>query len=89
MFIIKGLKCRNFPGPGAKALVNPMSEFIHNDQSNVHSQFQDFKNKHNKKYETQIEHAERLHTFRQNLRLASLNSQHSFIEPILNSFLFK
>jgi C1A family cysteine protease len=71
------MKCRDFPGPGAaKALVNPMAEFIHNDGSNVHSQFEEFKDKHGKKYETQIEHAERLHTFRQNLRyIDSMNRQ--------------
>ena len=46
-----------------------MGQFIHNDQLNVHTQFEEFKDKHGKEYETQIEHTERLHTFRQNLRL--------------------
>ena len=45
-----------------------MSEFIHNDQTNVHSKFEDFKKKHDKNYESKIEHAERLNVFRQNLR---------------------
>jgi len=63
------MKCRDFPGPGsAKTLSNPMSEFIHNDESNLHSKFNDFKNKHNKEYDGQIEQTERLHVFRQNLR---------------------
>ncbi len=45
-----------------------MREFFHDDQSNVHSKFNDFKNKHNKEYQTELEHKERLHIFRQNLR---------------------
>lgn len=71
------LKCRDFPGPGtARALANPMGQFIHNDQLNVHTQFEEFKDKHGKEYETQIEHTERLHTFRQNLRyIDSMNRQ--------------
>lgn len=70
------LKCRDFPGPGARTLSNPMRQFIHADESNVHSSFEEFKNKHNKQYETEIEHTERLHVFRQNLRyIDSMNRQ--------------
>jgi len=64
------LKCRDFPGPGAKNRIsaNPMREFIHKDDShNLHS-FQNFKNGHGKKYEANAEHQERMHIFRQNLR---------------------
>lgn len=69
------MKCRDFPGPGSgRVLTNPMREFIHNDESNIHSQFDEFKNKHNKEYNTRIERTERLHVFRQNLRyIESMN----------------
>ena len=62
------LKCRDFPGPGATALVNPMKEFIHGDDSFVQSSFDHFKDKHGKEYKDKVEHKERLHIFRQNLR---------------------
>ena len=63
------MKCGDFPGPGlSKVLANPMMEFINNDESHLHPQFDQFKKKHDKKYETQIEHKERLHLFRQNSR---------------------
>jgi len=45
-----------------------MMEFMHNDMSNAHSEFEDFKNKHNVDYQTELEHKERLHLFNQNLR---------------------
>lgn len=75
--ISTSMKCRDFPGPGAShVLVNPMREFIHNDDSFVDSSFDHFKNKHNKEYEHEIEHKERLHLFRQNLRyIESMNRQ--------------
>ena len=66
------LQCRNFPGPGAeerhRVLVNPMREFFHNDESHLHHEFNQFKDKHNKNYNTELEHTERKHVFRQNLR---------------------
>jgi hypothetical protein len=70
------LKCRLFPGPGAfnRVSINPMREFIHSDDSNTESQFEDFKNKHNKEYNTHVEHEERQHIFRTNLRyIESMN----------------
>ena len=67
------LKCRDFPGPGIQNRVsaNPMREFIHSDESHMHNQFDDFKNKHGKNYPTELEHKQRLHLFRQNLRYIS------------------
>lgn len=68
--ITTSLKCQDFPGPGiqTRVLVNPMREFFHGDESHVDQGFDDFKTKHDKKYDTQMEHQERLHIFRQNLR---------------------
>lgn len=45
-----------------------MREFIHMDESHIHNEFTDFKKAHGKDYDTQLEHKERLHIFRQNLR---------------------
>ena len=72
------LKCQGFPGPGARhrALVNPMKEFIHSDDTHVHHQFDEFKKDHGKEYDSNLEHKERLHLFRQNLRyINSFNRQ--------------
>jgi len=68
--ITTSMKCSDFPGPGARSRViaNPMREFIHSDESHVHDEFDQFKDKHGVKYPTQLEHQERLHIFRQNLR---------------------
>ena len=66
--ITTSLKCRDFPGPGANTLVNPMKEFIIGDDSHVHFSFDNFKNKHGKEYKNEVEHKERLHIFRQNYR---------------------
>jgi C1A family cysteine protease len=49
-------------------LANPMREFFHQDDSHVHAEFNDFKDKHDKEYATEMEHKERLHIFRHNLR---------------------
>jgi formyltetrahydrofolate synthetase len=48
--------------------MNPMMEYIHSDDSHHQNQFGQFKDKHGKTYDTQLEHNERLHIFRQNLR---------------------
>jgi len=67
--INSSLKCRDFPGPGnGRVLANPMREFFHNDESNLNSNFAHFKDKHNVDYDSELEHKERLHIFRQNLR---------------------
>ena len=60
---------RDFPGPGAQSqrvLVNPMREFFHNDQSHIHHEFEQFKDKNDIEYQTELEHQERKHIFRQN-----------------------
>ena len=46
-----------------------MREFFHQDESHVHNEFDNFKKNHNKKYDSELEHKERLHIFRNNLRL--------------------
>lgn len=70
--IPKSLNCGGFPGPGDAArhrvLANPMREFIHQDETHVHHEFNEFKDANGKKYDTHLEHQERLHAFRQNMR---------------------
>ncbi len=59
-----------------RVIANPMREFIHSDNSHVHAEFDAFKKTHKKKYPTELEHTERLHAFRQNLRyISSINRQ--------------
>jgi C1A family cysteine protease len=48
--------------------MNPISEFFHSDSSHVEDHFEDFKVKHNKKYENDLVHKQRLTAFRHNLR---------------------
>lgn len=72
------MQCRNFPGPGDQAqhriLMNPMREYIHSDDSHHHHEFGLFKHRHGKNYDTELEHASRLHIFRQNYRyIESIN----------------
>lgn len=64
------LKCGGFPGPGMKNIVsvNPMKEFIHNDDSHVHFHFDQFKKAHGKVYKNETEHNYRKNVFKQNLR---------------------
>ena len=68
--ITTNLRCRDFPGPGMqnRVLANPMREFFHNDESHTHHAFEQFKDKHSKEYQTELEHQERKHLFKQNLR---------------------
>lgn len=54
--------------------MNPMREYIHNDDSHHSSLFDTFKKSHDKNYDTQLEHHSRLHIFRHNLRyIESIN----------------
>ena len=62
--------CHGWPGPGIDHTytMNPMREFIDNDDSHVTNTFEDFKEKHSKEYESDQEHSKRLELYRQNLR---------------------
>ena len=62
--------CHGWPGPGIDHTytMNPMREFIDNDDSHVTNTFEDFKEKHNRDYASHQEHAKRLELYRQNLR---------------------
>lgn len=65
------LTCTSFPGPGLKHLYtfNPMKEFIYPTiTSHVESEFQNFKEKHDKSYSDDKEHNLRKEIFRQNVR---------------------
>ena len=61
--------CHGWPGPGLDHTytMNPMREFINNDDGHVHDTFEEFKNKHGRDYKSK-EHSRRLEHFRQNMR---------------------
>ncbi|XP_050671601.1 digestive cysteine proteinase 1 [Leptidea sinapis] len=72
------MKCTSFPGPGTKHYItfNPMKEFVHPVHDTLlDDEFSRFKSKHNKQYETELEHTERLNVFRQNLRYIHSNNR--------------
>ncbi|XP_067679038.1 digestive cysteine proteinase 1-like [Haliotis asinina] len=66
----KNMSCGGFPGPGVShhLNMNPMKEFIHNEDSHTDVMFDNFKRTHKKRYLSDKEHAQRTHLFRQNLR---------------------
>jgi len=69
-------KCVPYPdgaGLSANHLFNPMSEFVHHDESHLDEHFNAFKDTHDKKYEHEMEEEIRKNHFRQNLRF--INSQ--------------
>jgi hypothetical protein len=53
-----------------------MREFFHSDDSHTHHEFEDFKKKHGKEYEAELEHQERKNIFRQSLRFFALDSSY-------------
>lgn len=65
------LTCGPFPGPGSsehRVLANPMIEYIHNHDRHITEMFELFKTTHGKAYQHDMEHSQRLHNFRQNVR---------------------
>lgn len=61
--------CISFPGPGHFATFNPASEFVHPHYTqHIDSEFERFKGKHKKTYNSDIEHEQRKTVFRHNLR---------------------
>lgn len=70
MWILLGMECSGFPGPGVEEMVfnNPMIEFINNEDRHVHESFEDFKEKHDKHYSDNHEHESRKNIYRQNYR---------------------
>ncbi|XP_013395242.2 cathepsin L1-like [Lingula anatina] len=68
---IPGMACTGFPGPGAaegRAIMNPMAEYINNDDNHIHEMFEHFKTTHKKDYKTIHEHETRKMYFRKNVR---------------------
>lgn len=66
-----GLTCSGFPGPGVserRVLMNPMVEYLHGYDDHVVEMFAAHKQKHSPKYDSNMEHAQREHNFRQNVR---------------------
>jgi len=62
--------CGPFPGPGEgrKLLFNPMKAYIDNDRSLHDAHFNEFKSKHSKKYDTEVELEVRRKNFLDNNR---------------------
>lgn len=61
--------CISFPGPGHMTTFNPISEFVHpHITSHIDDEFERFKGKHSRYYESENEHEHRKNLFRQNLR---------------------
>ena len=72
--VFTGMQCTGFPGPGLehttpRVLFNPMSEYINrHGEEHLEKSFDQFKNQHGVKYETDLEHRQRLNIFRNNVR---------------------
>lgn len=84
-------KCQSFPGPGNKhfATMNPMMEFIHpRNEEHVDDEFERFKKKHSKDYETSHEHENRKNIFRQNLRFIHSNNRKGLTYSLGKNFIF-
>lgn len=65
------MTCGGFPGPGIKEhriMMNPMREYINNDQTHIDQMFGFYKNQHSKQYPSVEEHEQRKHIFRHNVR---------------------
>lgn len=68
---VSNLTCRSYPGPGhAKnvAIHDPIREFIHGVGHHIDSEFDRFKNKHEKNYNDASQHEVRKNAFRNNYR---------------------
>uniref|UniRef100_A0A8C5EXA4 Digestive cysteine proteinase 2-like n=1 Tax=Gouania willdenowi TaxID=441366 RepID=A0A8C5EXA4_GOUWI len=66
-----GMTCEGFPGPGVEhhMLVNPMKDFIHTTSvGHAEKMFHHFKEKFERQYSDEREHAKREHAFVHNLR---------------------
>ncbi|CAB4066180.1 Ervatamin-C,Digestive cysteine proteinase 1,Cathepsin L1,Zingipain-2 [Lepeophtheirus salmonis] len=68
--IYKQKKCGGFPGPGMRSvhIMNPIREFIHNEESHVIDSFLEFKKKHKRTYSNLSHEENRKNIFRQNMR---------------------
>jgi len=62
-------ECHGWPGPGMDHTytMNPMKEFIENYDTHVSNSFEEFKEKHQRNFQTE-EHERRLSLYRQNMR---------------------
>ena len=71
---------RSRDSDGASMSLNPMGEFamLHHKEDPVDRDFHDFRKKHKRDYKDKIEHQQRKHIFRHNLRWVNLIIQVSF-----------
>ncbi|XP_030644895.1 digestive cysteine proteinase 1 [Chanos chanos] len=66
-----GMSCGPFPGPGAehRLLANPIQDLLHTSPvGHAHRLFGHFKEKYERRYDSEREHEEREHTFVHNIR---------------------
>merc|ERR1719233_2463158 len=65
-----GKSCHGWPGPGSDHVytMNPMKEFVDNNEAHVRDTFEEFKVHHSKKYRDETDEESRLDVYRQNLR---------------------
>lgn len=64
-------ECDGFPGPGDmehRITMNPMREYVHNDDRHIDDMFETFKKTHNKKYINGKDHSQRKQFFKNNVR---------------------
>jgi len=83
--------CGPFPGPGdtkrrgRKLLFNPMKAYIENDRSAFDKHFNEFKQEHNKKYDTLLEVEERRKIFLDNTRfISAMNTRNPTFQLAVN-----
>ena len=86
---VDSLSCRSFPGPGVKDVSthNPIKEFTHGKEDHHEEEFEKFKNKFNKKYESKDEEEKRKTNFKHNHRhIQSANRANSKFKLAHNHF---
>jgi len=68
--VYTGMTCRGWPGPGHEHTyaMQPMKEFIDNEDHHVIASFEVFKDRHSKEYRNKVEEHHRIQLFRQNMR---------------------
>lgn len=84
-------QCGDFPGPGdgqtgaRRLLMNPIKAYIDNDRKPYDEHFNEYKDKHNKTYDTEFEHEHRRKLFLDNSRfIVSMNRRNPSFKLAIN-----
>lgn len=84
-------KCGDFPGPGdgrsgsRKLLMNPIKAYFDTNRQVYDEHFDEYKNKHNKTYDTEFEHEHRRKIFLDNSRfIVSMNRRNPSFKLAIN-----